>query len=95
LLLWSRVNLRAAQFGETGLPGNYLLVRFEDLCARPVETTANIMDFLGARVDPEPIARAEISPPSSLQRWRNYPAPLIAKLEKLGRDSLRQFEYLT
>ena len=94
LILWGRVNLRAAQFGETDLPGNYLLVRFEDLCARPVETTAQIMNFLGAKVDPEPIARAEISPPATLQRWRSYPAPLIAKLEELGRESLRKFGYL-
>jgi len=94
LLLWARVNLRAAKFGDSDLRDNYLLVRFEDLCARPVETTAHVMNFLGARVDPEPIARAEISPPATLQRWRSYPAPLIARLEEAGRDSLQKFGYL-
>jgi len=94
LLLWARVNVRAAEFGETNLRENYLRLRFEDLCARPVETTVQLMNFLGARADAEPIARAEISPPATLQRWRSYPAPLIAKLEKLGRDSLRRFGYL-
>lgn len=94
LLLWERVNLRAAEFGQSDLRENYLLVRFEDVCAKPVQTTAQIMNFLGARVDPEPIARAEISPPSSLQRWRRYPPRLIAKLEELGENSLRKFGYL-
>jgi len=94
LLLWERVNLRAAEFGQSDLRENYLLVRFEDLCAKPVETTAHIMSFLEARVDPEAIARAEISPPSTLQRWRNYPPRLIAKLEELGGNSLREFGYL-
>lgn len=94
MLLWARVNLNAARFGENDLGDNYLRVRFEDLCAKPVETTAQVMNFLGARVDPEPVARAEISPPSTLQRWRSYPAPLIARLEQLGRDALRKFEYL-
>jgi hypothetical protein len=94
MLLWAHVNLQAGEFGETDLRENYLRVRFEDLCSNPVETTAQVMNFLGARVDPEPIARAEISPPSTLQRWRNYPSPLIAKVEKLGRDALRKFEYL-
>lgn len=94
LLLWARVNLRAAEFGESDLRDNYLRVRFEDLCAKPVETTAQVLNFLGASVDPEPIARAEISPPSTLQRWRAYPPPLIARLEHLGRDSLRKFGYL-
>ena len=94
LLLWERINLRAAEFGKSNLGENYLLVRFEDLCGKPVETTAHIMNFLGARVEPEPVARAEISPPSSLQRWRNYPPALIAKLEQVGENSLRKFEYL-
>jgi len=39
MLLWGRVNVRAAEFGETHLLDNYLRVRFEDLCAKPVETT--------------------------------------------------------
>jgi hypothetical protein len=94
LLLWERVNLHAAEFGESNLRENYLLVRFEDLCSKPVETTAQIMSFLGARVDPEPVAQAEISPPSTLQRWKNYPPALIAKLEGVGGNSLRKFGYL-
>jgi hypothetical protein len=95
MLLWDRVNLRVAKFGESELRENYLQVRFEDLCAKPLETTACIINFLGARVDPEPIARVEISPPATLQRWRNYPPDLIAKLERAGSTSLRKFGYLT
>jgi Sulfotransferase family len=94
LLLWERVNLHAAEFGESKLHHNYLRVRFEDLCAKQVETTAQILNFMGARVDPEVIARAEISPPSTLQRWRTYPPEIIAKLERIGADSLRKFGYL-
>ena len=94
LLLWGRVNLRAAEFGESTMQQDYLRVRFEDLCAKPVETTAQILNFLGARVDPDAIARAEITPPSTLQRWRTYPPELIAKLERLGAHSLRRFGYL-
>ena len=95
MLLWERVNLRAAEFGESELHESYLRVRFEDLCAKPLETTAQIINFLGARVDPEPIARAEISPPGTLQRWRNYSPDLIGKLEQAGVKSLRRFGYLS
>jgi hypothetical protein len=94
ILLWERVNLHAAEFGESKLHQDYLRVRFEDLCEKPVETTAHVIKFLGARNDPEAVARAEISPPSTLQRWRTYPPALIAKLEQLGGDSLRKFGYL-
>jgi hypothetical protein len=94
LLLWVKVNLRAAEFGESALGGNYLRVRFEDLCTKPLETTARIINFLGARVDPGPVAKVEISPPSTLERWRASSPALIANLERLGRDSLRKFGYL-
>jgi Sulfotransferase family len=94
LLLWGKVNLRAAEFGESTLGSNYLRIRFEDLCAKPLETTARIINFLGARVDPGLVAKVEISPPSTLERWRASPPALIANLERLGRDSLRKFGYL-
>lgn len=94
LLLWSRVNARAAEFGESKLRENYLRVRFEDLCAKPLETTAHIINFLNARVDPEAIAKAEISPPATLQRWKTCSPAILAKLERLGAEALRRFGYL-
>ena len=94
VLLWNRVNMRAAEFGESKLRDNYLLVRFEDLCAKPLETTAHIINFLNARVDPEPIAKAEIFPPSTLKRWKTCSTAVLAKLERLGGDALRKFGYL-
>lgn len=94
ILLWSRVNTHAAEFGRSKLRENYLLVRFEDLCAEPLETTAHMINFLDARVDPEPIAKAEICPPSTLQRWQTCSPAAVAKLEGLGGDGLRKFGYL-
>jgi hypothetical protein len=94
ITLWDRVNFGAAEFGESQLDKNYLRVRFEDLCEKPVETTAQILNLLGSAIDPAPIARAEISPPSTLQRWKTYPSELVAKLEKHGANALRKFDYL-
>lgn len=94
ILLWDRVNLRAAAYAETHFPENYLVVRFEDLCLKPVETTSRILKFLEAPGDAEKIARAEISPPSSLGRWRSQPSALIAKMERAAGNSLRKFGYL-
>lgn len=94
ILLWDRVNLRAAEYGDMHLGKNYLPVRFEDLCERPVETTQCILRFLGANLDPEAIARAEIFPPASLGRWRMEAVGLISKLERAAAISLRKFGYL-
>jgi hypothetical protein len=94
MLLWDRVNSQAADYGETSLRENYLRVRFEDLCAKPLETTVQILNFLEASIDPEPVARAEITPPGSLGRWQTCPSQIIAKLEATAATSLRKFGYL-
>jgi hypothetical protein len=93
LLLWERVNRRAAEYGEAQLRNNYHRVRFENLCQAPVETTKRIMKFLEADVDAESVARAEISPPSSIGRWREHPS-LLSKMESAAAISLRKFGYL-
>lgn len=93
ILLWQKINLLAADFGESRMPENYLRVRFEDLCAAPVETVTRILNFLEAPIDPEPIARAEITPPKSLGRWRECSPRVIAKLERAGVAGLRRFGY--
>jgi hypothetical protein len=94
ILLWERINLRAADHGESALRENYLRVRFEDLCANPLAATTQIANFLGAPIDPEPIARTEIRPPKSLGRWRDCSPRIISQLETAGASALRRFGYL-
>jgi len=94
ILLWHRINARAADFGEAQLGSAYLRIRFEDLCGAPVETTARILEFLSASVDPEEIARAEISPPKTLGRWQTQRASHIAAMQARAGESLRRFGYL-
>jgi len=94
LLLWQKINLFAADFGESRMAGNYLRVRFEDVCRSPLENVTRIVNFLEAPVDPEPIARTEITPPKSLGRWRECSQNTISRLEATGAAGLRRFGYL-
>jgi sulfotransferase family protein len=94
ILLWDRVNLRAAEFGESRLSENYLRVRFEDLCAEPAKTIGVVASFLDVAIDPKQFA-TEIIPPETLQRWKTCPDRLISKLEAQGANSLRKFGYLS
>ena len=94
VLLWDKVNSHAADYGETSLRENYLRVRFEDLCAKPLETTVQILNFLETTIDPEPIARTEITPPGSLGRWQTSSPQIVSKLEATAATSLRRFGYL-
>lgn len=93
LLVWHRVNLRAASYGETALRGNYHLLRFEEMCQQPIETTARLFLFLGADADAKQTASAEISAPSSVGRWRACHPARRAKFERFA-SSLREFGYL-
>jgi hypothetical protein len=94
MLLWKKVTILAADFGESHMAENYLPVRFEDLCGAPLKTTTWILNFLEATVDPEPIAQTEIAPPKSLGRWRECSPRILSKLERAGAAGLRRFGYL-
>ena len=94
ILLWAKVNLHAAEFGETQLRQKYLTIRFEDLCGEPVETTSRILRFLDADLDSESIAQAEIAAPLSIGRWRGQPKALVSKMTEAGQVALRKFGYL-
>ena len=93
MILWSRLNLAAAQFGENDLGNRYIRLRFEDLCREPVATAHRIHDFLGVgHGAPAPGVDA-IVPPKSLGRWRNEDAALVAELSEVGREALRVLGY--
>ena len=94
ILLWERTNLRAADYGEVSLRQNYSRIRFEDICGQSLETTAQIVNFLEAPIDPATIAQTEITAPKTLGRWRDCSPRIISRLETLAALSLRRFGYL-
>ena len=93
IALWNRVNTWAADYGERELGSSYLRVRFEDLCAQPHETIAEILEFFGLEGDAEAAGRL-VQPPATLGRWRTKSGRLRARLEDVGGDGLRRFGYL-
>lgn len=94
MLLWSRLNLMAAEFGETRLGDRYLRVRFEDLCHQPQSIIRQIYGFLGLQGDVERIAAEEVKPPASLGSWRRQSPDVIAELERLGARALQRLGYI-
>lgn len=90
--LWSQVNLAAASFGETRLGDRYLRVRFEDLCARPVEVAGEIIGFLELDGDAS-VALDEVDPPASLGRWHTEDPRMIGELERVAGEALVELGY--
>ena len=83
----------AADYAETHLQHQYLLVRFEDLCASPVPTVRRILDFCGLSGDAARIARDQIVARSSIGRWRHQPPQTVARLGEVARVALQRFGY--
>ena len=94
ILLWERVNLRAALYGEMHLRENYLRLRFEDLCRASIQSSRRITQFLHADVDAAAIARAEISVPVSIGRWQEETPEMVAEIEQAAAIALKKFGYM-
>jgi hypothetical protein len=92
IALWSWVNLAAARYGKEHLGYRYLRVRFEDLCARPVEIASDILRFFELPGDPVRALDA-LSTPRSLGRWRRESPAMIAALEGHGGHALVELGY--
>jgi hypothetical protein len=94
LTLWSRVNTGAARYGEERLGGQYLRVRFEDLCGDPTATIQQIFDFFGLEGDVEQ-AGAAVRPPDTLGRWRKRRRGVLEELQRVGEPALSRLGYST
>jgi sulfotransferase family protein len=91
--LWSHINTRAADYGERNMPGRYLRMRFEDLCAEPARSAALIYDFFELRGDAAEAATA-VRPPDSLGRWQSARKGTLDELHETAGPALERFGYL-
>lgn len=91
---WRRANAAAADYGESRLGSRYLLLRFEEVCARPLEAYARLCALAGTSpsVPPETV-EAEVSPPATLGRWREHPEAEVARLIASAGGALERFGY--
>jgi hypothetical protein len=91
--LWALVNLEAAFYGELHIAENYLLVKFETLCARPCDVVGGILDFLGCSNRDAALVAKDVVPPSTLDRWRNLHEGTLQSIHIHAEDALRKFGY--
>ena len=94
IALWTAVNLRAADYGESVLRDRYLRVRFEDLCTEPAATARSVYEFFGLEGDAEGMAVEAVRPPSTLGRWRNEKTTTVKALQEIATPALERFGYV-
>jgi len=96
IAFWARVNLAAARYGETRLGGNYLRMRYEDVCRDPSMVAVQLLDFIDSPASQESmreVAMEKIRPSTSIGRWREHDSAEIEALEEVGGEALRKFGY--
>jgi hypothetical protein len=93
IALWSCANTMVARYGARHLGDRYMRIRFEDLCAKPVNTVAKILVFFGLPRSIAEQAAALITPPSTLGRWRVADAQLQRALHRLAAPALLSLGY--
>ena len=93
---WAWANRSAAEYGETGMGGSYLRLRFEDLCEAPFATALDLLRWSGAGGSAPRLARQAIDlvvPPDTLGRWTAAPPRAVAAVVETGQDALTRFGY--
>lgn len=94
IALWTRVNMRAADYGEGEMGDRYLRVSFEQLCTEPAATVERIYSFFGLEGDAAAVAQAEVRPPDTLGRWRGKRDKVVDELNRIAEPALSRFGYL-
>jgi len=92
ITLWSLVNMQVADYGEERLGSRYLRVRFEDLCAQPVETASRVLAFFELEADPQ-LASSGVRMQASIGRWRREDRRVVSGLQEAGGAALARFGY--
>jgi hypothetical protein len=90
--LWAWINGVTAWYGRERLDGQYLRIRYEDLCSDPVGTTRDLLEFVDLDADPG-MGADEVVPPASLGRWRQAGPAAIADFQRIAGGTLVEFGY--
>ena len=70
--LWAVANELAADYGEGAMGGDYMRVRFEDLCLDPAAVAERVAEFAGGDPSARPVAAVadSVGWPRSIGAWR-------------------------
>jgi hypothetical protein len=95
---WQRVNLDAMAWGRRSLGARYIVVRYEDLCDRPLEAIGRLRERLtelghGPLVKDPRLFFCSLLPSRTRERWRSLSAVKARALEDAAGEALKAFNY--
>lgn len=93
ILFWGRSNQQSMEYGRQHMPGRYLQMRWEELCADSFRKTAELLEFASCpTADARRISRV-VRMPSSIGRWKTFPERIRRKVHSRGAPWLSMFGY--
>jgi len=93
ILFWGRSNQCAMEYGRQHMPGRYLQMRWEDLCADPVRKTEQLLEFASCPARSAPNIAHVVRKPKSIGRWRTFPERIRRSVHSRGAPWLSMFGY--
>ena len=90
---WGEANRRVRDYGESELRDRYLRIRFEDICDRPTEEVARILEFAERPAGGLDEMAALVRKPKSIGRWSTFDPESVSRVVTLGREYLTEFGY--
>lgn len=93
ILFWGRSNQRAMEYGQQRMPGRYLQMKWEELCENPVRKTRELLEFASCPVEDAWKIAQIVRKPSSIGRWRSFPARARRRVHYRGARWLSMFGY--
>ena len=89
---WSRVNLKALDYGLYKLKSNFLLIRYEDLIGEPSKTIQQILDFTNTDFENFSSLLNLIHDPKTIGRWKDRKEEL-GDIPQIIKSTLEKFCY--
>ena len=92
LKYWLKANEQVMKFGEQLPPNRFLVVKFEDLCEKPVETMERLITFLDAEITPQ-VREAVLALPQASKCKHKFTNEIISSYDTTDLRALERFGY--
>lgn len=91
--VWNDTNLKAFRYGTQHMGGQYLLLRFEDLCSKRVSEYDRLVDFAECSSEMIPAMMRKVKIPDTWKRGRKQNKQEGTRIERIGKEALDAFGY--
>ena len=91
---WGHMNLSISNYCKNNFKGNYLCIRFEDLCIDSKKMITRLCNFCNASIEDLDELVKLVQMPKSLGRWKLERKEQIDVVYAIGQQGLKYYGYI-